>query len=345
MNIARTAAALISILRANLHKSYRKPLSVYYLITYRCPFSCEYCNITKNVPAYRELTTSEAISIIGQMSAAGTVKLQLTGGEPLMREDIGEIIDHSKKLGLFTGISTSGYKLGDNIDAVKKCDVVFLSLEGEKDVHEEIRGKGSYEVFKDAVKILSKEKVRFWTTTVINKKSAGQIEYIVEWAKRDGFLANFVMLHSRDADYSSCFANKEQAGEYYLEDARYEVIIRKLISLKKKHYPIGTSRAYLEQLLAWKNNKNPYADEGLSSNCWAGRLYGFLEPDGTLYPCGMLHDKMKGVSVLDYGVEKAFNELEKPFCGKCLSGCHSEQNMMFSFDLGVIKNWLTGLAK
>ncbi len=77
----------------------RIPLSVMYSVTNRCPSQCAYCNIPNR--KQRELTTKEAFSLIDQLVEAGTQRLALWGGEPLVRDDIGSIIDYAKIKGLY----------------------------------------------------------------------------------------------------------------------------------------------------------------------------------------------------------------------------------------------------
>ena len=73
----------------------RIPLSVYLNLTYRCPNHCVYCNYPNfNARKDKELSTRRILKLIDEMAEAGCRKLHLTGGEPLIREDLGEIIHH-----------------------------------------------------------------------------------------------------------------------------------------------------------------------------------------------------------------------------------------------------------
>jgi len=325
---------------ANLF-NFRFPLSVYYLITYRCVFKCKYCNITKRISVQGELFTSQVYNIICEMAKAGVVKLHITGGEPMLRDDIGEVINLAKSRNIFVGISSSGYSIPNKIKNIRNVDVVFLSFEGEKGVHDYIRGKESFEILREAMKVLKFYKIKFWTTTVLNKLNINSIDYILNMAKKEGFVANFVMLHSRDEDKFNCFFSKEEAEQISLNRKDIKRVVLKLIEKKKSKEPVGTSFSYLYYILQWKDyNKEFGINLGNLKKCWAGRLYAFLEPDGMLYPCGTLHDKSKGMPVLKYGFKKSFLKLQKPYCNNCLSACQTEQNMIFSFKLEPIINWL-----
>ncbi|MCD6412115.1 radical SAM protein [bacterium] len=54
------------------------------------------------------------------MKSLGTKRIQFTGGEPLLRKDIGKIIDYCKKLGILTTVSASGVKVKEKIKKIKK---------------------------------------------------------------------------------------------------------------------------------------------------------------------------------------------------------------------------------
>ena len=77
-----------SILKSKLLKK-SSPLTVGWSLTNRCNHECKYCGIP-NVKS-NELTTEQIFSIIDELSELGTKIIQFTGGEPLLRDDIGKI--------------------------------------------------------------------------------------------------------------------------------------------------------------------------------------------------------------------------------------------------------------
>ena len=73
----------------------RVPLNIMLSVTNRCTSNCCYCNISNR--KQRELTTREILDLVDQITKMGTQRLGLWGGEPLIRDDIGQIIDYAKK--------------------------------------------------------------------------------------------------------------------------------------------------------------------------------------------------------------------------------------------------------
>ena len=82
------------------------PLSVSWTLTNRCNKKCFYCNLP-NITS-KELTTKQTFSIIDELASLGTQRIGFTGGEPLLRKDIGEIINYSHSKGIFTGMVSNG---------------------------------------------------------------------------------------------------------------------------------------------------------------------------------------------------------------------------------------------
>lgn len=87
------------------------------------------------------METAQAIALINDFKKNGVVKLGFAGGESLHRKDIDQLLEYSHKSGLITSISSNGKEIYNHIDAISKyVDVVQLSLDGPKDVHDELRG-------------------------------------------------------------------------------------------------------------------------------------------------------------------------------------------------------------
>jgi MoaA/NifB/PqqE/SkfB family radical SAM enzyme len=143
----------------------RQPLSVSYTVTNRCNKKCAYCKVwdTKE----KELGTEEALGIIDELGEMGCQRLGLTGGEPLLRKDIGEIIGRAKEKGIFTGLVTNGSLVPKRIEELKELDLLQVSLDGPKEVHDKHRGKGAYKEAIKAIRIARENDMRVWVTTVL----------------------------------------------------------------------------------------------------------------------------------------------------------------------------------
>lgn len=77
-------------------------------LTYRCPLACPYCSNPLNLADYREeLTTGEWLRVLTEAADLGVLQCHLSGGEPLLRHDLVELVAHAHTLGLYTNLITS----------------------------------------------------------------------------------------------------------------------------------------------------------------------------------------------------------------------------------------------
>src|SRR5271167_2742732 len=88
------------------------PLALIAEITHRCPLHCVYCsNPLELTSRQEELATSDWLRVFGEAAALGVLHLHLTGGEPLARPDLTELIAGARQSLLYTNLITSGIGL------------------------------------------------------------------------------------------------------------------------------------------------------------------------------------------------------------------------------------------
>ncbi|MBM7774144.1 pyrroloquinoline quinone biosynthesis protein E [Actinokineospora baliensis] len=88
------------------------PLGMLAELTHRCPLHCPYCsNPLEMVHRDRELTTGQWRSILSQARELGVLQVHLSGGEPLARRDLSELVSHASSLGCYVNLVTSGLGL------------------------------------------------------------------------------------------------------------------------------------------------------------------------------------------------------------------------------------------
>lgn len=90
------------------------PLWLLAELTYKCPLHCVFCyNPTDYLRYDRELTTAEWVDVLCQARAMGAAQLGFSGGEPLVRDDLEELVAEAHRLGFYTNLITSGVGLND----------------------------------------------------------------------------------------------------------------------------------------------------------------------------------------------------------------------------------------
>jgi pyrroloquinoline quinone biosynthesis protein E len=176
----------------------KRPLWLLAEITYRCPLHCAFCynptdyaNHTKN-----ELDTKSWIKVLNQARDLGALQLGISGGEPLLRDDIEIIVEEAHQLGYYSNLITSGVGLTDKrIDAFKKggLDHIQLSMH---DITEEISNfVTDTKTFKLKQKVAAMIKDRGYPmvlNVVIHRYNIDHIQEILEMAEKLG--ADYVEL-------------------------------------------------------------------------------------------------------------------------------------------------------
>ncbi len=89
-----------------------RPLGLLAELTYRCPLHCPYCSNPLNLATYRdELTLEEWTRVLAEARNLGVLQLHLSGGEPLQRRDLPQIVSVARGLGFYTNLITSALSL------------------------------------------------------------------------------------------------------------------------------------------------------------------------------------------------------------------------------------------
>ena len=89
------------------------PLWLVLELTYRCPLKCVWCNNPLDFERYgkHELSTEEWKDVLRQARALGSLQLGFSGGEPMLRDDLEELVGYATGLGYYTNLITSGIGL------------------------------------------------------------------------------------------------------------------------------------------------------------------------------------------------------------------------------------------
>ena len=109
------------------------PLWLLAELTYRCPLHCVFCfNPVDFATQEQELSTDDWLRVLRQGREMGAVQLGLSGGEPLLRDDLEIIVAEARRLGYYTNLLTSGVGLTESRAAALKqagLDHVQLSFQ------------------------------------------------------------------------------------------------------------------------------------------------------------------------------------------------------------------------
>ncbi len=138
----------------------KRPRSVDLEITSRCDARCRYCYCMNNEGvAYHDLPAQRWLDFLDECGRAKVMRVCIAGGEPFMRDDLFEIIDAVVRNHMRFQILTNGRKVtpevAQRLKDTRRCDSVQVSLDGSAaEVHESMRGVGSFEPALRAIKTL-----------------------------------------------------------------------------------------------------------------------------------------------------------------------------------------------
>lgn len=176
------AAAVVAAAETNMFCNDTNRLLLQFHITGRCNLRCKHCYRTEgNV---EPLTTEAVLDVIDQFAALQErynqihhIKrkghINITGGEPLIREDIGQILDHlgSYREQLSFGVLSNGSFLDEaRIASLKKNGVSFvqLSIDGNREMHDALRAPGDYDRTFGAARLLERHGIRAYISFTAN---------------------------------------------------------------------------------------------------------------------------------------------------------------------------------
>jgi pyrroloquinoline quinone biosynthesis protein E len=163
------------------------PLWLLAEITYACPLHCVFCynpvDYTQHGP---ELTTQEWIKVLRDARAAGSVQCGFSGGEPLVRDDLEELVAEAHKLGFYTNLLTSGIGFtAERAKALKAAglDHVQLSFQDStRELNDFLSHTKTFALKQKAAQLIQENGWPMVLNCVIHRLNIDYIEKIIELA-------------------------------------------------------------------------------------------------------------------------------------------------------------------
>ena len=121
-----TSQKVLGLLKRSLTPN--RPYHAQWLLTRRCNYRCRSCGVWREAANKEELSFDEIRRGLDVLRKLGVVELVLSGGNPLLRDDIGEIIDYASRF-FITTIYDNGSIVAKKVDALRKADFVAISLD------------------------------------------------------------------------------------------------------------------------------------------------------------------------------------------------------------------------
>ena len=157
------------------------PLALIAELTHRCPLHCVYCSNPQELESRAtELSTAEWSRVFKEAANAGVLQADFTGGEPLARSDIEELLRAARAAGLYVNLITSGLPMDEHkLDALigAGLDHLQLSFQGATaDIAEEISGSKTHAQKIQVVEWLKARRLALTLNFVIHRRNIHQLE-------------------------------------------------------------------------------------------------------------------------------------------------------------------------
>jgi len=307
------------------------PLWLDFRVTRRCNHHCAYCSIPNR--AANEMTTAEVTTVIDKTKHVANWVL-LTGGECLLRTDIGEIVDHIKTTtDMKVTVNTNMLLLQETFEKIQHADFLFFSIDGREETHDAYRCNGSYAKVIAGLEFLRHSRLRrrgLLSLTVLHKGTQkSDLEHVLQLSDRYSFGANFQLIRHYSASGRSREIDSHNAHGLRLLDY--------LLEQKSRGRFITNTTRNLEILKDIARGINTIP-------CHSGRLFCFITSEGKVALCFSRPDHDRYLNLRDPGVtfEMALQRLaeirpDRQRCPGCTCTTPIELATFSIFDFQMIR--------
>jgi PqqA peptide cyclase len=160
-------------------------------LTYKCPLHCPWCSNPLDFDKFKnELTTEEWKKVLREGRKMGALQLGFTGGEPMLRDDLEELVAYSEDLGYYTNLITSGVGLTPKrLRALKKAGLKQIQLSvqsGSKELSKKLVGVDVFDQKMDVFEDIKSQGFPMVLNIPICKQNIGETRQMLEMAEKLG---------------------------------------------------------------------------------------------------------------------------------------------------------------
>lgn len=265
-------------------------------ITRTCNLSCLHCRAAAiDRPYPNEFTTGECLRLLDDLSAWARPIVILTGGEPLLREDLFDIAAHGSRRGLRMVLATNGTLLDAEIcKRLRDSGIqrVSISLDGSvARSHDSFRQvEGAFEGGLGGIHYLREAGIDFQINTTITRVNLHEVADILNLAVKLGAVAHHIFLlvpTGRGKDFKEqeiAAADYERTLNWFY-DQRHRVPLQLKATCAPHYYRIMRQRAHAQ---GEKITVTTHGMDATTRGCLGGTAFVFVSHVGQVQPCGYL---------------------------------------------------------
>jgi radical SAM protein with 4Fe4S-binding SPASM domain len=306
-------------------------------ITRRCNLSCVHCRSSSDLVAesHPDFSYEQATSVLDDIASYASPVVVLSGGEPLLRDDVFDIARYGTDKGLRMCLATNGTLVTEETCAkLKQAEIkmVSLSIDGASaETHDNFRNQeGAFKGAMEAIRLFNKHKIPFLVNSSFTLRNRHEIPEIYKLVKGLGASAWYMFMivpTGRGEDIMEELIPEDIYDEilewhYEVEKQEDELLMRPTCA---PHY-YRTVRQKAKEEGSKFQRRNLKFSTGGSKGCLAGQLICLIDVDGEVLPCSYF-PKSAG-NIFNLGLKKIWENSElflslrdfksyKDNCGKC----------------------------
>jgi AdoMet-dependent heme synthase len=303
-------------------------------ITRRCNLRCVHCRSSSEseVKTHPDFSTEEAFRVIDDITTYAQPVIVLSGGEPLMRNDVFQIARYGTDKGLRMCLATNGTLVNDETcQKIKDSGIriVSLSLDGpDEKVHDDFRGqKGAFTGTIRAAGLFQKHGIEFIINSSFTKRNQEEIPKVYALAKELGATAWYMFMivpTGRGEEIMNELISKEDYEEildwhYHMEKDEKDILVRPTCA---PHYYRIVLQKSKEEGSKFERRTLKFSTGG-SKGCIAGQVIALIDVDGNVLPCSYFPKPAGNIRTQSFKDiwenSELFKELRdfKKYKGKC----------------------------
>jgi PqqA peptide cyclase len=295
-----TAALTTPPATAGAARAVGPPLWLLLELTYRCPLHCVFCyNPTEFAQSGPELSTADWLRVLNEARALGAVQLGLSGGEPLAREDLEEIVAEAHRLGFYINLITSGIGLTEaRISALKRAGLDHIQLsfqDSSREMNDFLSSTRTFDLKAKVAALIRAYDYPMVLNVVLHRHNIDHVGEILAMAERMG--AQYVELANTQY-YGWAWLNREQLLPSRAQLARAEAVTGEFRAR------VGNRMQVYFVVPDYFETRPKPCMSGL------GSVFLAITPDGTALPChaARMLPGLELPSVLASGVREIWYE-------------------------------------
>jgi MoaA/NifB/PqqE/SkfB family radical SAM enzyme len=292
--VARAAAAWLRLQPA--------PLGLTFELTHRCNLACGYCD--RHTPMPGEMTREQILDALAQFIEMGMIKINLDGGEPLTHRHIDEIVGWLIERGISVRMNTNGILVPRKIDTVRKLYRVKISLDGPRENHDVMRGRGAFDKAIAGALAARAAGVKVEFTCTVGRHNGKSLDALLDLVEELGFAVMFQPARN------SLFLETDRDGSLFqLEAAAHRAAFAQIEQRKRTSKAVANAWSSLRHFRVFPEEK--------ALPCGAGWTGATMDPEGNLYHCGDVNRSDRSQNVVRLGARLAFAQLRRLGCRQC----------------------------